>query len=377
MAFCLALLVFLLLTGCSGSEEKTEEFRIGLIAPITNLVRFNAHHMAAARVAELNAQGGLDVGGRKVMVRLIVEDSGGKIEQTMSAMTRLIQQERVSAIVGPYFSREAIPVAAAMEILRVPMLTPSATNPEVTRGRKFAFRVCQMDSDQGAALAEYAYRDLGLRRAAVLYDEADAYSAGLADYFREAFAAQPGAVVLMEPYPTGAQDFLPQLAHIRDSGAQVLMLPNFPAELSVQIQQARAAGFEGKLLGGDSWDSDYGFHSLPEAQGALFSTDFAAAAADPKLLAAAQALARKTGVPLDKNSALTLDAMELLFTAARKAGSLDPVSLRSSLASVTGFDGLTGPIAYNGSGDPLPSACLVEINGGAMTLRARLNAPRQ
>jgi len=344
--------------------------------PLSTPDRFTAHRLAEARVAELNAQGGVEIAGRKVRLRLIVEDSGGKTEQTMTVMGRLVQQERVSAIIGPYYSRDAIPVAAALESLRVPMLTPSATNPEVTRGRKFAFRVCQLDSDQGRSLAHYAFEDLGLRKAAVLYDEADPYSSGLAAYFRDSFVGLAGASVLMVTYQSGTQDFLNQVSRIQAFGAQVLLLPNFPADLTLQIQQARAAGFAGLFLGGDSWDTDHAFHSLPEVQGAFYSTDFAPAAADQKRLAEVEAMAAKAGTPIGKNTALTLDALDLLVAAAKRSGSTDPVSLRSGLANLTGFEGLTGRISFSGSGDPERSTFIMGISGGKSALRTRLTLPR-
>jgi len=361
--------------GCSRRDAEPApetEFRIGMIAPISAPVRFTAQRLLQTRVAELNAKGGLEVGGRMLKVRLIVVDSGTRVEQAMSAMSRLIQQERVSAIIGPNYSRDAIPVAAAMEALRVPMLTPSATNPDVTRGRHFAFRVCQVDSAQGEILARYAYENLGARRVAVLYDEADAYSAGLAGYFRRAFAARPGATIVAEAYESGAQNYGPQLARIRASGAQVLFLPNFPDDLSRQLPQARAAGFTGQLLGGDSWDTDAGFHSLPEAQGAVYSTDYASAAADSKLQASVAALAAQSGAELNKTTALCFDALEILLAAAQRAGSVDPVSLRSGLAGLSGFEGLSGSVSYAGGGDPQRTAFIVGIQGGGLVLRAKL-----
>lgn len=374
---CLAALS-LLLCGCTVSkDEPTEEFRIGLMEPLSTPDRFMGHRMAQARVAELNAQGGVEIAGRKVRLRLVVEDSGGKIEQTMSVMGHLVQQARVSAIIGPYYSRDAIPVAAALEVLRVPMLTPTATNPEVTRGRTFAFRVCQLDNDQGRSLAHYVYEDLKLRKAAVLYDEADPYSSGLAGYFRESFSQLAGASLLMLTYQSGSTDFSAQLGRIAASGAQVLLLPNFPSDLAAQIQQARAAGYAGLFLGGDSWDSDHGFHSLPEAQGAVYSTEFAPAAVDPKRLAEVEAMAAKGGAPLGKNTALTLDALDLLVAAARRAGSTDPVSLRSGLATLTDFEGLTGRISYSGGGDPARSTYIMGITGGRSVLRARLTLPKR
>ncbi|WP_325645938.1 ABC transporter substrate-binding protein [Humidesulfovibrio sp.] len=368
----------LLLLGCTASKgDPAEEFRIGLMEPLNSPDRIMGHRLAEARVAELNAEGGVEIAGRKVRLRLVVEDSGGTTEQTMSVMSHLVQQERVSAIIGPYHSRDAIPVAAALEVLRVPMLTPSATNPEVTRGHTFAFRVCQLDSDQGRSLAHYAYDDLKLRKAAVLYDEADPYSTGLAGYFRESFSQLAGASLTMMTYQSGSRDFSAQLGRIVASGAQVLLLPNFQPDLAAQIQQARAAGYAGLFLGGDSWDTDHGFHSLPEAQGAVYSTEFVPAAAEQKRLAEVEAMAAKSGAPLSKNTALTLDAVDLLVAAAKRAGSTDPVSLRSGLATLTDFDGLTGRISYSGGGDPARSTFIVGITGGRPVLRARLTSSKR
>lgn len=367
-AVALSMLLLAALPGCSRSEPAAaEELRIGLLAPLSGSpARFTAHRAAQALVERLNAAGGLEVGGRKIPVRLFLEDTAGQTERVMSAAARLIRQERVQALVGPYFSREAIPLAAAAEAAQVLMLTPTATSPEVTRGRRFAFRVCMVDSDQGRVLARFAYEDLGLRRAAVLYDESDAYSSGLAGYFREAWGALAGARVLAEPYSRGTEDFSAALARVAASGAQVLLLPNFIEDLPRQVAQARAAGFKGVFLGGDSWDSDRGLHSLPEAQGARFSAEFAAGTLDPARLKEAEELAASAGAELDKNTALTLDTLELLFAAARQVGAADAESLRAGLLAVRGFTGLTGAIRYEAGGDPVRSLHIMGIGGGRL-----------
>lgn len=373
-----ALAAMLALAACSGEPEKpsgSSELRIGLIANLSGPSRFDAHELALARVAQVNAAGGVEVGGRKIPVRLIVADNAGQVEQSMAAVTRLVQQERVSAVIGPYLSREALPVAASLEALRVPMITPTASNPAVTKGRKFIFRMCQLDSDQGVVLSRVVHATLGLRRAAVLYDESDAYSAGLAGFFRVAFSSLPGTAVAMIPYASGTQDFLPQLSRVVASGAQVLFLPNFPGDLAHQLPQARAAGFAGQFLGGDSWDSDRDFHALPEAQGAFYTTNFSPEGVDQTLLARAQALASKPGLSLVQNHALTLDALELLLVTASSTGSTDPVSLRSGLAAVRGFQGLTGELSFNEDGDPARTVFLVAIGGGERRLHVRIDPP--
>jgi branched-chain amino acid transport system substrate-binding protein len=365
-----ALAALLVLSGCSDAGRRPnagDELRIGLLAPLTGSpMRYTANRAAQALVDRVNAAGGLDLGGRRIPVRLFVEDTAGRIETAMAAAARLMGQDGVQALVGPYFSREAIPVAAAAEAAQVLLLTPSATSPEITRGRRFIFRACMLDSAQGQALARFAYADLGLRRAAVLYDESDDYSSGLARYFGEALRGQDGARVLAVSYSRGTADFSAALAEIKAFGAQALLLPNFIEDLSRQVVQARAAGFRGVFLGGDSWDSDRGLHSLPEAQGARFSVEYAAAAAAPEARSAAEELARTSGAQLDKNTALTLDSLELLFAAARRTGAVDSASLRSGLLALRDFNGLTGAIRFASGGDPARSLHIMRIRGGEL-----------
>jgi branched-chain amino acid transport system substrate-binding protein len=370
-ALAVALLIPLLLAGCSSSGGKAgdaDELRIGLLAPLTGTpMRYTAHRAAQALVDRINAEGGLDVGGRKLPLRLFVEDTAGQTEHVMSATAKLIRQDRVQVILGPSFSREAIPAATAAEAAQVLMLTPTASNPLVTRGRRFVFRVCMLDSAQSRALAIHACQDLGMRRVAVLYDESDDYSRGMAERFEEAMRDQPGARALMLPYTRGVEDFSAALMRVGAFHAQALLLPNFIEDLPRQMAQARAAGFKGLFLGGDSWDSDRGVFGLPEAQGARFSVEFAEAAVAPEALAAARELVAKSGADLDKNTALTLDAMGLLFAAARKVGAVDSASLRSGLLAVRGFIGLTGPVSYETGGDPVRVMHIVEIGGGQLT----------
>lgn len=379
LRFLLALAALALLAACSSRPDPgpVAELRIGLLAPLSNPVRFTGHLAARALVDEINARGGLEAGGRKLRVVLAVADTGATAEQTMAAMGKLLQQDRVAVIVGPYYSREALPVAAALEALRVPMLSPSATNPEVTRGRRYAFRASQLDSDQGRLLAQYAYDVLGLRRAAVLYDEGDAYSSGLAGYFKAAFEARKGAAVHAETYASGQQDFQAPMGRIAAANAQLLLLPNFPGDLSRQLQQARAAGFRGQLMGGDSWDTDRGFHSLPEAQGGMYTSEFAPEMGDPRALDLARALVDKAGAELNKDTALTLDALELLLAAASRSGGTDSESLRRGLSGLKGFIGLTGAISFGEGGDPERTACLMDISGGKASLRERLATARR
>lgn len=362
---------------CSRAEAPAEELRIGFLVSLSSTPSLGTSRRAAELfVARVNAEGGLDLGGRRVKVRLLLEDTGDQVEGVMAAAARLVHQKRVSALVGPYYSRDALPVADLAESSRVPLVSPSASSPPLTKGRRYVFRVCLVDTVQGRVMARFAYADLGLRRAAVLYDEADAYPRGLALLFSEAFARLGGQVTAREIYATGAQDFAVQLARIRASGAQALFLPNFPADLNRQIVQARAAGFTGVFLGGDSWDTDKSIHALPQAQGSFFSSDYAADSLAGPARQEAERYQRELGAPLDKNAALTLDALGVVLAGAKAAASVDPVSLREGLASLRGYEGLTGRLSFEQGGDAARGAHVMAIEGGqAHSRKAPETAP--
>lgn len=369
VALCLVLGALAVMSACSGAGAgagaEDDEFRIGLLVPLSgppNIV--TAKDAAEALVARVNAGGGLAVGGRRIKVRLLVEDTGGHVERTLSAAVRLIRQERVAALVGPYYSRDAIFVANATEDAQVPMVSPTASNPQVTLGRKYAFSVCLVDTVQGRFMAQYAFQVLGLRSIAVLYDESDTYPQGLARYFADAFVALGGKVVAQEGYPGGVTDFSIQLGRIRAAKAQALYLPNYVQDVVLQMAQARRAGFSGVFLGGDSWEEGTSVLELSAAQGSFFTANFAHGAMGEAVRRQAEHLESVAGVPMDSDGAMVLDALGVVLAAAQAVGSVAPVSLRAGIASLRDYEGFSGRLSFERGGDAVRGAHIMFIEGG-------------
>ncbi|WP_449243024.1 ABC transporter substrate-binding protein, partial [Desulfovibrio sp.] len=179
-----ALLLLGPLLSCSSNDERRDEFRIGFVAAITNPALRHNPDAPGLAADQANAEGGLEVGGRKLMVRLLPRDNHDHLEDTLVAVRELISHDQVTAIVGPYVSRQAIPAAVLAQNAGVLLISPTSTNPETTRGKSLAFRTCFVDTGQGRALARFAREDLGATRAAVLFDAADDYCRGVAEYFR-------------------------------------------------------------------------------------------------------------------------------------------------------------------------------------------------
>jgi branched-chain amino acid transport system substrate-binding protein len=354
------------LVACGLQPEQQAEIRVGVIAPISgDISNVGQSSVEAAKLAvqEVNDAGGLDVGGQRQKVVLVIEDNQDKAEAAASAVQKLINQENVVAIVGPQASRNAIPAANVAEGAHIPLISPWSTNPETTAGKQYVFRVAFIDPFQGRVMARFAIEELGAQKAAVLYDVASAYNKGIAEIFKQIFEEAGGQVVAFESYTTGEQDFTPQLERIRDSGAEVLFLPNYYNEVPLQTKQAREMGIDIPFIGSDSWG---GLEpaDCQELEGSFFSTHYAPDIADQQAQAFIDAYRQAYGRIPDDVAALTYDAFGLLFQAIQSQGQANPGSIRNGLSSIERFVGVTGSMEYRGTGDPVKSAVVLQIKGG-------------
>jgi branched-chain amino acid transport system substrate-binding protein len=368
-----ALIVSLVLVTCGSPTQAnaSSEIRIGVITTLSGALAdaFGTPTVDAARLAvqAVNGAGGLDVGGRKQTVTLLMEDDQDNAQVATSAAQKLINQEGVAALIGPSISRDAIPVAGVAENARIPMISPDSTNPATTAGKKYVFRAAFIDPFQGRVIARFALTDLHARKAAVLYDIASVYNKGISDVFKHVFTGGGGRVVAFESYFTGDKNFRPQLARIKRSGATVLFLPNYADDVPVQARQARQAGIHATLLGADAW-STLSPADLVHLDGAFFSSSWNPNLRSAQSRAFVRAFRRAYNREPNDVAALTYDCVGLLFHAMQSQGKADPESIRSGLAHTTSYAGVTGRIGYHGSGDPVKSAVISEIKDGKIVL---------
>lgn len=361
-----------LLTGCGKPE--TPEVKLGLNVELTGempAVGASSKNAAEMFVAELNAKGGLDIGGTKMPVKLVIGDNGAKADQAASIAQRLISQDGVLAMVGPNASACAIPASEIAESIKCPMISPWSTNPKTTvdtatgKPKEFVFRGCFTDLFQAGVLAKFALTDLKAKTAAVLYDVASEAPNGQATLFRETFEKEGGKVVAFETYSTGDRDFSAQLTKIREANPDMIFLPAYYNDVPLVAQQARRLGITAPLVGSDAW-------STPELiklggadlEGAYFcnhySTEIATDVAK-KFVADYQA---KYGQAPDDVAALTHDSLGVLCAAIEKAGKLDRQAVRDALVNNEAFPGVTGSIQFKGNGDPVKSAVILQIKDG-------------
>jgi len=369
------ILAALSLSLAGALAARAESVRVGVIAEITgDMPAVGASCRNAAKMAadEANAAGGLAVGTKKLKVELVIEDNGGKADQSAAAAQKLITQDEVVAIVGPNASRYAIPASEIAEGNQTVFITPWSTNPKTTldattgKPKKYAFRSCFIDPFQGKVLAKFALETMKAKKAAVLYDVASDYNKGIAEVFKADYEKLGGKVVAFETYTTNDKDFSAQFTKIKATAPDVVFLPNYYSEIPLQVQQAKRLGVTAPFLGSDSWGSaellKLGGGDL---EGYYFSTHYAADNASPAAVKFIAAYTKAFGTPPDDVAALTYDAFGLLFTALKNAGKSDRESVRAALAKLPGYAGVTGDMKFQeGSGDPIKSAVMLQIKGG-------------
>ena len=352
--------------GCKPPPGK--EMKIGLITPLSGDVKTfgesvkNAFEIA---VEEANAKGG--VGGMTIAT-VIVDDRNDPTEAS-NAANLLINQHRVKAIVGSVTSKTTIPVSDLAQSSRIPTITGTATNPKVTvadgKRKDYMFRSCYTDSFQGTVMAKFAREALRASAAAVLYDTSNDYSKGIAEVFRDAFTRMEGNVTAYESYGKDDVDFSALLTKVKASNPDVLFLPDYYNKVGLIAKQAREKGLTATLIGPDGWDSPELVKVGGEAiEGGYFSNHYSPEDTRPEVVNWVRKYREKFQQTPDALGTLTYDATNMLLEAIRRANSDDPGKIRDALASLRGFEGVTGKFTMDENGDPIKSAVIIQIRDG-------------
>ncbi|KPK25926.1 MAG: branched-chain amino acid ABC transporter substrate-binding protein [Desulfobacterales bacterium SG8_35_2] len=368
------LIAVMLLSANAWSFGRKTVVKVGINAPITGdipKVGEGTKYAAQMWLEDIEKAGGIEVGGKKYPVELVIEDNESKAESAVKANTKMITEDEVLVIVGPQSSKQAVPAGDVANNYETPMITPWSTNPDSTKDRPFVFRGCFLDPFQGPVLANFITEEFNFTKAAVLYDVASDYPKGLAEFFKQAWEKihGPGSVVAFESFTTKDTDFSSQLSKINNSGAQVLFTPQYYNEVALIVQQAHELGWTGPIVGSDSWGSAETVTLCgKDCYGLFFSTHYAAAGAQGATKEFIERYEKKYGYTPDDVAALTWDSLRLVQTAIENSGTLtgkigsDRKAVRDALAKIKNFKGITGDMTFTEEGDPIKCAVIVRIS---------------
>jgi branched-chain amino acid transport system substrate-binding protein len=364
-----ALAVILLLAACTRGPAP--EVRVGVMATFTGpFAEVSGVPTRRGAALALRAAGDtVTIGGRVHRVLLVERGFDDRADAAAGAARALINQERVVAIIGPQFSRHAIPVGVMAEQARIPMISPMSSNPATTAGRRFVFRLAFLDDVQAPVLARFARDTLGARTAAVFYDVTGSYSRDLATEFRRAFEEDGGRVTAFETYTADrVEDVGPQVARIAAARADVVFLPGFPDALARHVPLLQRAGVRATLLGGDSWDPQ-SLPALRPRQRAFVTAQWRPDLPTDEARRFREAYLAAFGTEPRAAAAMTFDAVRILLDGLRRAGTTEADALRDAIAATDGYRGASGTVTFRGRTDPGRQVAISEVQNGVLVTR--------
>jgi branched-chain amino acid transport system substrate-binding protein len=317
-----------------------------------------------------------EVLGRKIEL-VIVDNKSDKVEAA-NAVTRLIDRDKVNAIIGTYGSSLAMAGGEVAEVGKIPVMGTSCTNPLVTQGKKYYFRACFIDPFQGAGAAAYAYKNLGFKKAALLIDVANDYSVGLGNFFKQSFTKFGGEIVSEVKYQSGDQDFTAQLTELISKKPDIVFLPAYFAEGAIVLKQAKELGAAFRFMGGDAMDNPEIVTLGGAAAEGFLHTTFAYDPSMKDMNPVAKKFTEnwKKAFP-DKdpnvNAALGYDAYILIIDAIKRAGSAEPEKIRDALEKTKDVPTVTGMTTLNATHDAEKELGIVEIKNGKKQFNGTIN----
>ncbi|MCI0330251.1 MAG: ABC transporter substrate-binding protein [candidate division Zixibacteria bacterium] len=362
--------------GCAKRDDVIKIGEYGSLTGTTATFGVSTKNGIDMATEEINAAGGLL--GKKIQV--IVEDDRGLADEAASAVKKLVTQDKVVAVLGEVASSRSLAGAPICQENKIPMVTPSSTNPEVTKKGDYIFRICFIDPFQGEAMAKFAFENLKVKKAAILKDSKNDYSVGLAQYFAETFKGLGGQIVAEESYFEGDQDFKAQLTSIKGKKPEAIFIPGYYTEVGLIARQARELGLNIPLLGGDGWDSPKltEIATLKKPGDALkdcyFSNHYAADDPNPVIQDFIKKYKAKYEEVPDAMAVLGYDAAHILYDAIKRAGSPEGAKIRDELAKTANFPGVAGQTTIDSARNARKPLVVLKIGeGGAYEYMATVN----
>lgn len=369
-----------LAAGCGGGEKKADTIKVGANLEMTGgSASYGISSKNAIELAfkEINEKGGIN--GKQL--ELVVADNKSEAAEATNAMQKLVSQDNVVAVIGPNLSSSVIAASAINNSAKVLDIAPMATNPYVTvdqasgKTKDFNYRTCFIDPFQGTVMAKFATAELGVGNAAILIDNSSDYAKGLAQFFKENFVKEGGAVTAEESYLQKDTDFKATLTKIKATNPDFLYVPGYYQEVGLIVKQARELGMNMPIAGGDGWDSA----KMPEIAGAAalnntyFSSLYSPEDSSDINKNFVDAYEKAYGQKPDVFAALSYDSALLVAEAIKNAGSTEPAKISEAMAKINGFSGVSGSVTFDDKHNPVKSAVILEYKDGAQSLKTKIN----
>ena len=370
LALVLAVLMIVSMCACSSAkkEDTVETIKIGLAFPMSGTAamagKYSTH---GADVLKEELGGKITVGDKEYPVEFVTMDTEGSEEKTTNVYQKLIEEEKVIAIVGPDSSKCMLAAAPIAQNAKCPAITTFGTNTAVTEVGNYIFRACFIDPFQGSVAAAYCDQQ-GYKTACIMFNNADAYAVGLKDAFVENFK---GEVLAIEEYSgSDVKDYNVQLTKLAAQNPDVLLLPNLNVELGLQIQQARTAGLNCPIICGDSADTpDVANVAGPAIEGVAYVSAFSAESTDEAAKNFVDDYVKLYPDELpNSNAELTYETAKMVVWAIQNAKTLDRDGVRDALDTIDGLELPSGKMTMDPTTrNPIKGGVIMQYDAEGLT----------
>lgn len=348
------------------ATADAETFVIGGIGPVTGpAASYGTSVKQGSEIAikEINAAGGVKVGDKTYKLELNFQDDEADPEMAVTAYNTLIDSN-INALLGCVTSGSSLAVVDLTSEDGLLQITPSGSAQAITENPN-VFRLCFTDPLQGKTIAKYTI-DMGYESVAILYNNADEYSTGVYEAFKQELEAEGKGdlIVATESFATEDVDYAAQLTKIKASGAKAIFVPGYYAAAAFITQQARANGIEADFIGSDGWDGVIAqVTDSSVLEGAVFLSPFVASDETENVVKFVEAYKSEYNAVPDQFAADGYDTVYVIKAAMEKAGSADSADMIKAMTEIT-VDGVTGKVSFDADGEPQKEAKFVAIENG-------------
>lgn len=370
-AFLLA--AFFISAGNLYAQETAEKsVKIGVLLDLSGETSgYGISTLLAIKMAadEINAAGG--IGGEKI--ELLAQDTQGKAENAKNLAREMTAAKKVDVLVGEITSSNTSAIAEVAQKAGVPLLAPISTLQNVTEIGDYIFRVCYLDTQQSAAMAQFAFQNLQKRRAVVFADFDSDYSRTLSKNFAEKFSALGGKIIKQYAVTATGDDYTLQLRDVAKLRPDVIYIPGYYNSVGDVVSQLNIRGIQTQLLGADGWDSPFLFQKAGAGmQNAFITNHFSSDAPLPSVQKFVAAHKKLYNVEPDSASALGYDAVYLIADAVRRSSAKDGAKLRDALAETKNFVGVTGKIEFDANRNPRKAVIIEKVSADKFKYSAEI-----
>ncbi|GAB4015760.1 MAG: ABC transporter substrate-binding protein [Bdellovibrio sp.] len=362
-------------SAAQGAAADGPEIVVGAVFPMTGAIATYGQESVNGINLALKTLNEKGIKGKKI--KLVVQDNKGEPMESAAAVRKLIEIDKVHAILGSVASSNTLAGAPIAQQAGVPLMTPASTNETVTQTGEYISRSCFTDAFQGVVMAKFAFEGLNKKSAVIIVDNNSDYSRGLASVFRAKFTEMGGKILSNDNDLTYSQkdtDFRSLLQKVKRMNPEAIFLPGYYTEVGLMIKQAREMGINQPFLGGDGWDSPKLQELAGEAiNGNYISSHFSAEDSDPRVQRFVSEYEAAYGQKPGAMAALGYDGIMVLADAFMRATSLSRSDIKDAINGTKDFIGITGNITIDENRNAKKSAVVLETKTTGMTFKQKVN----